>query len=939
MIELKPYFSFSRYLATSNILSPRLCPSLRIKCTPSSVQGIVKQQMISDCTLIITILLTQERPNFALIQTQLTSEKKNDFGKNYDKMPFDFATKSILILLLFLAVSNSQQNETLDLEQILTEQNNLLFNISRCISYRYVPCELEHASDFVLFEESEEHFLIFEKKCISYRYIPCQDGWNALTMVYENEKDFLQRENARTSQKSWQCQTEQIREKNESGVLLKRLDEENKYLELNLTQCVNEGRNQVSQFESEIASCHISNQSLQENMVISETKKNTLKSGLDWCISDGENQTSSSGAEMQKCHQINLFLSEANFTCNSEKMKTQSNYSRCTSEGKNESMQFEIDFKNCQDQRDSISLRFSNCESENKEKELNLIDCQSKMKNKTSFYETELENCQNLSNSSDAQLLSCETKHTKMESNLTECLKEGQKTTLRFQDEIENYQALNNSLSEKIHNCQTEKNYILSYVAKCSNEVLNRSLVLESQVDQLQTNNTVLNEKILLCNSELARATSNFTKCLNDQNTTTLWFQTEMKRCQDARRSVDVQIVACETEKKQLEVNLTRCLIETENDTVEWFSTEGKKFELLTGAHNETAFACSVKKQKLESNLTECLMGFHSKIKALEEEIRKYQSLNYSLSEQIVTCHKEKAELATQTNGCLLEASNITKLLEAAINQYQTMSVELNANAASCNTEKTTIMSKLMTCLSEQQKRTTLSPIEQWNREKNLLVDYMASWWFKTSFPIVYNPPSYDSINVYVRYNTVRLELFPLTEAEKLKPEYGAVINDVLSFEYNLDIPSCSFPPSIRSIFIAVITQAENFERRHEIRYTFASYIRAVAQRTPPILIDFGFFMGQPESSSTQTRIEEESYTFSDIVQINMDDSNRNSPLKMAAVLNWVNRNCAKVDLVFKMEEEAKITIFSMANFLRNTYTSTNSMFGKPGNTIPVRGI
>lgn len=76
MLELKLYFSFSRYLATSNILSPRLCPSLRIKCIPSSVQGIVKQQMISDCTLIITILLTQERPNFALIQTQLTSEKK-----------------------------------------------------------------------------------------------------------------------------------------------------------------------------------------------------------------------------------------------------------------------------------------------------------------------------------------------------------------------------------------------------------------------------------------------------------------------------------------------------------------------------------------------------------------------------------------------------------------------------------------------------------------------------------------------------------------------------------------------------------------------------------------------------------------------------------------------------------------------------------------------
>ncbi|XP_057380407.2 uncharacterized protein LOC130702811 [Daphnia carinata] len=558
------------------------------------------------------------------------------------------------------------------------------------------------------------------------------------------------------------------------------------------------------------------------------------------------------------------------------------------------------------------------------------------MKNKTLFYETQLENCQKSSNSSDVKLLSCETKQTKIKFNLTECLTEGKKNMLRFQDEIENFQALNDSLNEKNLNCQKEKNYILSNLAKCSNEVLNRSLVLESQVNQLQENNTRLNEKILLCNIDLAKTTSNFTKCLNDQNTTALWFQTEMKNCQDARRSIDVQLVTCETEKKQVEINLTKCLIETENFTVEWFSIEGKKFELLTNTHNQTAFACSVKKQKLEANLSECITGFHNQILSLEEEIRKYQSLNHSLTEKIITCNKEKAELATQTNGCLLEANNITKLLEAAINLYQTTSSVLNANVTSCNTEKTSIMSKLATCLSGHEKWTTMSPIEQWNREKNLLVNYMASWWTGTSFPIVNSPPAYESINVYIRYNTVRLELFPLVE-DKLKPEYGAVINDVLSFEYYLDIPSCSFPPSIRSIFIAVITQAENFEKRHQIRYNFVSYIKAMAQKIPPTLIHFGFFLGQPDSSTTQTAVEEESDTFGDIVQIEIDDSYRNSPLKMAAVLNWVNTNCAKVDLVFKMEEEATITISSMANFVKTWYTSTNSMFGKPGNTSVAR--
>jgi hypothetical protein len=854
-------------------------------------------------------------------------------------MQFNFAMKRIVLLLIFLATCNSQGNETLDLHwsQTITEQSCLLYNFSRCISYRQVSCETKNLSELVLFEDNEI-FLNLEKQCVLYRYIPCQEGWSTHTTVFENEVDFLQRQNVNMMSKSLQCQIDQIREKNESDVLFKGLDEEKQYVNFNLTECQLEKKYQLSLFDSRMENCQTLNETLQEKMVIHEANKTILKSHLDFCLNGGKN-TSPVQAELQKCQNITLSLNDENLVCNSEKMKTEAIYTVCLVEAKQESMEFDIGLKSCQDLRDALRLRASNCEAEKEEKEHKLIECQNEAKNNTLFYEAELGKCRSSNNSSNANVLSCRTKQAKLQSDLTECSNEGKKTSLQFKNEIEIYHTSNHSLYENIVNCETEKNNILSNLAKCSNDVLNRTSLLESKLKQLQEKRIVLNDKVLSCNSELTRAKSNFTECLNKQKSKTLWFETERKNCQDARYSIKENIVTCETEKKQVEVNLTRCLIETENTTVEWFTIKGEKFELLANTYNETAYACSIEKKKLKSNLTSCFIDFNNKTLTLQEEIRNYQSLNNSLNENIFTCNMEKSELATGVDGCQLQANNITKLLESTMNHYRDITSIQNENVTSCEREKSRIMLKLTTCLSEQQKDTSLSPAERWNREKNLLIDYMASCWNRTTLPIINNVPSYESINVYIRYNVVRMELSPLTLEEKIQPEYVTVINNVLSFEYYLDIPSCSASSSVRSVFIAVITKAPNFEKRHQIRYNFVSYIKAMAQKIPPTVIHFGFFMGQPDDNSLQTAVEEESDTFGDIVQIEMHDTYRNSPLKMAAVLNWVNINCATVDLVFKMEEEAKITISSIAKFVKTWYTANNSMFGKPEITTPSRGI
>ncbi|EFX82403.1 hypothetical protein DAPPUDRAFT_241311 [Daphnia pulex] len=85
--------------------------------------------------------------------------------------------------------------------------------------------------------------------------------------------------------------------------------------------------------------------------------------------------------------------------------------------------------------------------------------------------------------------------------------------------------------------------------------------------------------------------------------------------------------------------------------------------------------------------------------------------------------------------------------------------------------------------------------------------------------PTLINNP-YPGVENYTLYSTARLGLLP-SNAKPLMPEFGPVINDVTSFNYPITVPQCGdIDPSVRSVFIAVISAADNFERRSKIRQT-----------------------------------------------------------------------------------------------------------------------
>ena len=197
----------------------------------------------------------------------------------------------------------------------------------------------------------------------------------------------------------------------------------------------------------------------------------------------------------------------------------------------------------------------------------------------------------------------------------------------------------------------------------------------------------------------------------------------------------------------------------------------------------------------------------------------------------------------------------------------------------------------------------------------------------------------YPGAAVYTQYAMARLGLSPLPNVEPLKRELGSVVNDVTSFRYPISIPSCREVNGRRNIFIAVISAADNFEKRAVIRKTWANYLNSVWNRTLTGFAGFAFILGRTEDGSTQKRIEEENATQKDIIQIDMADVYRNLPMKIAGLLNWIHKNCANFKgFILKIDDDVYLSVRTLQYFIHSYDPFSPSIFGRQIIQYPIRG-
>ncbi|KZS16568.1 Uncharacterized protein APZ42_017163 [Daphnia magna] len=244
---------------------------------------------------------------------------------------------------------------------------------------------------------------------------------------------------------------------------------------------------------------------------------------------------------------------------------------------------------------------------------------------------------------------------------------------------------------------------------------------------------------------------------------------------------------------------------------------------------------------------------------------------------------------------------------------------ELQRQLSATLNDKTKLLHEEQTKMQEQNQ--TLQLVGQLEKEIRILeanaalqrdfFDYMS---------VVFQTTPYPGVNTYTRYTVARLGMLPLDGIEPLKPQFGPVINDVLSFQYPLTVPACQdVTTANRSVFLAIISGAGNFEKRNVTRHLWPKHLKAEQDKGLMGVAGFAFILGKPDKNETQKQIEEESQMYGDIIQIEMVDTYRNLSLKVAALFNWLHiQNCSKVDFLFKVDDDVYVNVRNLVQFIQS---------------------
>lgn len=212
----------------------------------------------------------------------------------------------------------------------------------------------------------------------------------------------------------------------------------------------------------------------------------------------------------------------------------------------------------------------------------------------------------------------------------------------------------------------------------------------------------------------------------------------------------------------------------------------------------------------------------------------------------------------------------------------------------------------------------------------NLLDYYMA-----------FGVGQYAGVENYTRYTAARLGLHPLPNARPIRADIGAVINDVTSFRYlvNMQQPcSTENADKLNSVFVVVVSAPRYFEKRDAIRRTWMKNLKDKTVRNLVNVAGFAFLVGLADSENIQADIEKENRKHGDIIQVDILDTYNNLTLKSVSILNWVVKFCPQVNFVAKVDDDVYVNVRNLAATIRALSTSDSSIYGKgTGGNIPSR--
>ena len=201
-----------------------------------------------------------------------------------------------------------------------------------------------------------------------------------------------------------------------------------------------------------------------------------------------------------------------------------------------------------------------------------------------------------------------------------------------------------------------------------------------------------------------------------------------------------------------------------------------------------------------------------------------------------------------------------------------------------------------------------------------------------------------NPLAAYTDYTILRLGLKPLDIKPIQRNIQEPVVNDVLSFQYPIDIDpkdelKCQQWPNRstgfsalnveRTLLFVVISAAENSVKRNLIRRTWAGPLMEIDW------IQIIFLIGSPpsEDNAIKEQVAKENDQFGDLVQVNVIDTYANLTLKSVAMLHWAKTRCPGAELVFKCDDDNYVNWNALKDYLPG-FNDTRSIYGAPLPTL-----
>ncbi|XP_067661364.1 beta-1,3-galactosyltransferase 1-like isoform X1 [Haliotis asinina] len=141
--------------------------------------------------------------------------------------------------------------------------------------------------------------------------------------------------------------------------------------------------------------------------------------------------------------------------------------------------------------------------------------------------------------------------------------------------------------------------------------------------------------------------------------------------------------------------------------------------------------------------------------------------------------------------------------------------------------------------------------------------------------------------------------------------------------QYSFSINSHQCESDDPEVLIIVHSKPDFFQKRMVIRETFGS-----ENRVDGTSISVVFMLGRVTNHTLQVQLEQEAFSYGDMIQGNFIDHYKNMTHKHVMAMHWVGERCNNIKTIVKIDDDVIVNPFNLVYYLKRTTKHHNTIHG-----------